>query len=128
MITRFAFPMICDKPPNITEQAASTLEPYVRDPVGLSALGMLTLTASLAAASLQQGDMASHWLDEARGIAARVPDEPERNWQSFSVTNVGIWRATTTEELHQALESLPLFPYLDIEVIPLSQHPNDPLR
>jgi muconolactone D-isomerase len=42
--------------------------------------------------------------------------------------NAGIWRATTTGELHQALESLPLFPYLDIEVIPLSQHPNDPLR
>jgi muconolactone D-isomerase len=42
--------------------------------------------------------------------------------------NVGIWRATTTGELAQALESLPLFPYLDIEVIPLSRHPNDPPR
>lgn len=41
--------------------------------------------------------------------------------------NVGIWRAATTGELHDALESLPLFPYLDIEVIPLSRHPNDPL-
>jgi muconolactone delta-isomerase len=28
--------------------------------------------------------------------------------------------------LHEALASLPLFPYLDIEVIPLSRHPNDP--
>ena len=41
--------------------------------------------------------------------------------------NVGIWRAATAGELHDALESLPLFPYLDIEVIPLSRHPNDPL-
>jgi muconolactone D-isomerase len=40
--------------------------------------------------------------------------------------NVGIWRARTTAELHDALASLPLFPYLDIEVIPLSGHPNDP--
>ncbi len=40
--------------------------------------------------------------------------------------NVGIWRAPTTMALHEALESLPLFPYLDIQVIPLSGHPNDP--
>jgi muconolactone D-isomerase len=40
--------------------------------------------------------------------------------------NVGIWRATTAAELHDALESLPLFPYLDIQVVPLSGHPNDP--
>lgn len=40
--------------------------------------------------------------------------------------NVGIWRAPTTGALHEALESLPLFPYLDIQVIPLSVHPNDP--
>jgi muconolactone D-isomerase len=42
--------------------------------------------------------------------------------------NAGIWRAATTGELHDALASLPLFPYLDIEVIPLSRHPNDPQR
>lgn len=40
--------------------------------------------------------------------------------------NVGIWRAQTTGALHEALESLPLFPYLDIQVIALSGHPNDP--
>jgi muconolactone D-isomerase len=40
--------------------------------------------------------------------------------------NVVIWRATTTAALHEALESLPLFPYLDIQVVPLSRHPNDP--
>jgi muconolactone D-isomerase len=41
--------------------------------------------------------------------------------------NVGIWRAPTTAALHDALASLPLFPYLDIEVIPLARHPNDPV-
>jgi muconolactone D-isomerase len=40
--------------------------------------------------------------------------------------NVGIWRAPSTGALHAALESLPLFPYLDIQVTPLSTHPNDP--
>jgi muconolactone D-isomerase len=40
--------------------------------------------------------------------------------------NVGIWRAPTCGALHEALESLPLFPHLDIQVIPISGHPNDP--
>ena len=40
--------------------------------------------------------------------------------------NVGLWRASTCGELHEALESLPLFPYLDIQVTPISGHPNDP--
>jgi len=84
------------------ERAASTLEPYVHDSVGLCALGMLTLTASLTAASLQHGDTASHWLDEAGEIAARVPDDPERNWQSFSATNVAIWRVTVGVERGEA--------------------------
>ena len=30
--------------------------------------------------------------------------------------NVGIWRAASTAALHDALASLPLFPYLDIQV------------
>jgi muconolactone delta-isomerase len=40
--------------------------------------------------------------------------------------NAGIWRAASNVELHAALESLPMFPYLDIQVTPLSRHPNDP--
>jgi muconolactone D-isomerase len=41
--------------------------------------------------------------------------------------NVGIWRAATTVALHDALASLPLFPYLDIQVTPIARHPNDPV-
>jgi muconolactone D-isomerase len=40
--------------------------------------------------------------------------------------NVGIWRAPTCGTLHEALESLPLFPWLEIQVTPVSAHPNDP--
>lgn len=40
--------------------------------------------------------------------------------------NVGIWNAPTCEALHEALESLPLFPFLDIHVVPISRHPNAP--
>ena len=40
--------------------------------------------------------------------------------------NWGVWRAASPDDLHAALASLPFFPWLDIEVIPLAGHPNDP--
>jgi muconolactone D-isomerase len=40
--------------------------------------------------------------------------------------NWGIWNAATTDELHQAISSLPLYPYLTVTVHPLASHPNDP--
>jgi muconolactone D-isomerase len=42
--------------------------------------------------------------------------------------NVGIWSAADGTELHAALSSLPLFPWLDIDVQPLADHQNDPAR
>ena len=49
----------------------------------------------------------------------RVPGRRE-NW--------GIWRANDADQLHNALASLPLFPYLRITVHPLATHPNDPAK
>ena len=80
------------------ERAANELEPYASEPLGLQVLGMITLSASLAAASIQRGDTALHWLDEASGIARRLPDQPMDNWQSFSATNVNIWRVSVGVE------------------------------
>jgi muconolactone D-isomerase len=37
--------------------------------------------------------------------------------------NVGIWRAADATELDDALASLPLRPWLDVEVTPLAAHP-----
>ena len=42
--------------------------------------------------------------------------------------NWGIWTAATADELHDALSSLPLYPYLSITVHPLASHPNDPRK
>jgi transcriptional regulator with XRE-family HTH domain len=84
------------------ERIADTLEPQLRDPLGRQVLGMLTLTTSLAAASLQRGDRATHWLSEAANIAKQVPDSPTQNWQSFSTTNVNIWRVTVAVERGEA--------------------------
>jgi muconolactone D-isomerase len=40
--------------------------------------------------------------------------------------NWAIWVAADATELHAALESLPLFKWLDIEVLALAAHPSDP--
>ncbi|MGO8890077.1 MAG: helix-turn-helix domain-containing protein [Streptosporangiaceae bacterium] len=80
------------------ERVANELEPHLSDPLGLQVLGMVTLTTSLAAATLQRSDRAAHWLAEATDIASRVPDSPTQNWQSFSATNVNIWQVTVGVE------------------------------
>jgi len=74
------------------EHAAAALEPHAHDPLGKQVLGMLTLTAALSAATMQRGDRAEHWLEEAARIGARVTDTPTDNWQQFSGTNVTMWR------------------------------------
>jgi muconolactone D-isomerase len=38
--------------------------------------------------------------------------------------NVSILEVDSTDELHELLSGLPLFPYLDIRVTPLARHPN----
>lgn len=84
------------------ERAADKLEPYASDPLGLQVLGMITLTASLAAASIQNGHAAQHWLGEATALAGRMADTPMANWQSFSTTNVNIWRVSVGVERGEA--------------------------
>jgi muconolactone D-isomerase len=37
--------------------------------------------------------------------------------------NFGIWSADTPDELHKALQSLPIYPYATFEVHPLATHP-----
>jgi muconolactone D-isomerase len=56
----------------------------------------------------------------AEGILQRLWRVPGRR------ANWGIWVTATTDELHAALASLPLYLYLDIRVHPLAKHPNDP--
>lgn len=41
-------------------------------------------------------------------------------------SNVGIWCAADATQLHEAISSLPFYPWLDVDVTPLARHPNDP--
>jgi len=43
-------------------------------------------------------------------------------------SNVGIWVAPDATQLHAAISSLPFFPWLEVEIWPLADHPNDPKR
>lgn len=43
-------------------------------------------------------------------------------------SNISLWEASDASELHAALASLPFFPWLDIKVRPLANHPNDPAK
>lgn len=36
--------------------------------------------------------------------------------------NVGVWSASTADELHSAITSLPAFPWIDAQVTPLATH------
>ena len=65
---------------------------------------------SVARSSVRPGTIRRMW---------RVPGR-RANW--------GIWEAEDATALHAAIGSLPFFPYLDVEVIPLAAHPNDPER
>lgn len=38
--------------------------------------------------------------------------------------NVSIFDVDSVEQLHATLSALPLFPYMDIEVVPLCRHPS----
>ena len=39
-------------------------------------------------------------------------------------SNISIFDVTSSDELHEILWSLPLFPYMDVEVTPLTRHPS----
>jgi len=56
----------------------------------------------------------------AAGVIKRVWRIPGR-W-----ANWGLWEAEDATAIHAALASLPMWPYLDVEVYPLAEHPNDP--
>lgn len=57
-----------------------------------------------------------------QGVVKRLWRVPGR-W-----ANWGVWEAPDATALHEAVSSLPLFAYLDVEVFPLAQHPSDPAR
>lgn len=60
----------------------------------------------------------------ARGLELRAAGTIQRIWRvPGALRNVGIWEAPDATALHQAISSLPMFPYLRAEVTALARHP-----
>lgn len=69
---------------------------------------------------LTQGERArARELTDA-GVLKRIWRVPGRR------ANWGLWEAADATALHGYISSLPFFPYLDVEVMPLAEHPSDP--
>ena len=63
-------------------------------------------------------------LEAGRALAAT--GTIQRIWRVPGTTsNVGIWRAADADALHQALSSLPMWRWLEVDVQALAEHPVD---
>ncbi len=76
------------------------------------------------------GDMPAARRDELlaaereRGLELRRARTIQRIWRvPGGLRNVGVWQARDATELHAALQSLPLFPWITAEVTALAVHP-----
>lgn len=78
------------------------------------------MPADMAAAEIEELAAA----EARRGAQLRAAGTIVRIWRIPGRTaNVGIWEAADPTELHGAIASLPMFPYLRAQVTPLATHP-----
>ena len=81
-----------------------------------------------SASEQEVADMKSSEADRTRDLAEQgnllrlwtLPPAPGR-WRAL-----GLWQATSKNELHAILKSLPMDKWMTTETTPLTQHPNDP--
>jgi muconolactone D-isomerase len=64
---------------------------------------------------------------DEKALAQRLQDEGK--WRHLwriagQYANVSVFDVASNEELHALLLSLPLFPYMQIDVMPLCRHPS----
>ncbi|MFJ2608972.1 muconolactone Delta-isomerase family protein [Streptomyces sp. NPDC091279] len=66
--------------------------------------------------------------EAVRAAELAVTGHLARLWRPVGeLSSVGLWRAADEEELHaKVLGTLPLRPWMAVEVTPLTSHPNDP--
>jgi muconolactone D-isomerase len=60
----------------------------------------------------------------ARGHELKAAGKIKAIWRvPGGIHNVGVWEALDATELHELLESLPVYPWMSAEVTALAQHP-----
>jgi len=71
---------------------------------------------------VERADLAAS--EVARGRALQDAGTIVRIWRiPGKVANVAVWKAADATDLHELLTSLPLFPWMDVDVEPLALHP-----
>ncbi|CAM5185920.1 muconolactone Delta-isomerase [Oligella ureolytica] len=63
--------------------------------------------------------------EKERAIEIQKSGKWPHLWRvSGKYSNISIFDVESNDELHELLMSLPLFPFMEIEVTPLSKHPS----
>ena len=83
-----------------------------------------------SASEREVADMKAREADRTRDLADQgnllrlwtLPPAPDR-WRAL-----GLWQATSENELHAILKSLPMDTWMTTETTPLAEHPNDPVN
>ena len=88
---------------------------------------LVHITIALPSGMPSDERQALYAAESARAASLAKAGRLVRLWRIPGRTaNWGLWNATDATELHDALTSLPMWLYMDIEVMPLAAHPNDP--
>jgi len=100
------------------------LQIYDQVELEASMLFMVRIDVSLPADMPQSGKDDLRKRENARAHELIAARKLRRIWRIVGTTaNYGIWEADSLDELHTNLGSLPLYPYMKIEVTPLIAHP-----
>jgi muconolactone D-isomerase len=72
-------------------------------------------------------DQATQLKADEKALAARL--QQQGKWRHLwriagQYANISVFDVASVDELHTLLTSLPLFPYMQIEVMPLCRHPS----
>lgn len=62
--------------------------------------------------------------ERERSFALQAEGTVARMWRGLGTrTGISLWDVTSPEELHASLSSLPAWPYCDVDIQPVIQHP-----
>ena len=87
-------------------------------------LFMLRIEVSLPAEMPDADKSSLRQRENARAEELIAQGNMQRIWRIVGrVANFSVWQAPTLEALHELVMSMPMFPYMKIDVTPLIDHP-----
>jgi muconolactone D-isomerase len=87
-------------------------------------LFMVNIAVSIPADMPQKDKDDLRTRENARAMELIKANKIRRIWRIVGqVANFSVWEADSLEELHANLGSLPMYPYMQVTVTPLIQHP-----